>query len=73
MAAAAAAAKSQHQQQVQHREALRLALGSILTPVSTYPENPSPWLEQKLIGTPVAQETPPILLCIALVLGDGKS
>jgi hypothetical protein len=74
VAAAAAAAKSQQQQQqqLQHREALRLALGSILTPVSTYPENPSSWLERTLIETPVAQETPTILLGIALVLGDGK-
>lgn len=32
VAAAAAAAKTQQQQQLQHREALRLALGSILTP-----------------------------------------
>jgi hypothetical protein len=73
VAAATAAAKSQQQQQqMQHREALRLALGSILTPVSTYPENHSSWLERTLTETPIAQETPTILLCIALVLGDGK-
>ena len=70
--AAVAAAKSQQQQQMQHREALRLALGSILTPVSTYPVNPSSWLARTLTQTPVAQETPPVFLRIAFVLGDGK-